>query len=179
MSRACIAESRLLRFACSCWKRPRAFSGESDRSLPSTRASGWTFPESRCARPRESRGCLKAQWKLIATKPWRPIGSSGRTLAGHARKRLDVSGIEVRTSTRVTRVLESAVEINSNETIAADTVIWTAGVRAAALIESLPGPDDRIRRAVVNAHLQLERHPEIFVVGDSAAAVTAPDTPRV
>jgi len=103
----------------------------------------------------------------------------GPKLAEHARKRLDVSGIEVRTSTRVTRVLESAVEINSNETIAADTVIWTAGVRAAELIESLPGPHDRIGRAVVNAHLQLEGHPEIFVVGDSAAADTAPETPRV
>jgi NADH dehydrogenase len=103
----------------------------------------------------------------------------GPKLAEHARKRLDVSGIEVRTSTRVTRVLESAVEINSNETIAAETVIWTAGVRAAELIESLPGPHDRIGRAVVNAHLQLEGHPEIFVVGDSAAADTAPETPRV
>jgi len=103
----------------------------------------------------------------------------GPKLAEHGRKRLDVSGIEVRTSTRVTRVLESAVEINSNETIAADTVIWTAGVRAAELIESLPGPHDRIGRAVVNAHLQLEGHPEIFVVGDSAATVTAPETPRV
>ena len=103
----------------------------------------------------------------------------GPKLAEHGRKRLDVSGIEVRTSTRVTRVLESAVEINSNETIAADTVIWTAGVRAAELIESLPGPHDRIGRAVVNAHLQLEGHPEIFVVGDSAAADTAPETPRV
>ena len=103
----------------------------------------------------------------------------GPKLAAHGRKRLDVSGIEVRTSTRVTRVLESAVEINSNETIGADTVIWTAGVRAAELIESLPGPHDRIGRAVVNAHLQLEGHPEIFVVGDSAAADTAPETPRV
>ena len=103
----------------------------------------------------------------------------GPKLAAHGRKRLDVSGIEVRTSTRVTRVLESAVEINSNETIAADTVIWTAGVRAAELIESLPGPHDRIGRAVVNTHLQLEGHPEIFVVGDSAAADTAPETPRV
>ena len=96
----------------------------------------------------------------------------GPKLAEHGRKRLDVSGIDVRTSTRVTRVLEDAVEVNSNETIAADTVIWTAGVRAAELIESLPGPHDRIGRAVVNAHLQLEAYPEIFVVGDSAAAVT-------
>ena len=103
----------------------------------------------------------------------------GAKLAAHARKRLDVEGIEVRTSTRVTRVLEGAVEINGSETIAADTVIWTAGVRASELIESLPGPHDRIGRALVNAHLELEGYPEIFVVGDSAAVVTGPETPRV
>jgi NADH dehydrogenase len=103
----------------------------------------------------------------------------GPKLAAHALKRLDVTGIEVRTSTRVTRVDEGAVEINGGETIEAGTIIWTAGVRAPELIESLPGPHDRIGRAVVNAHLQLEGHSEIFVVGDSAAAVTAPDAPRV
>jgi NADH:quinone reductase (non-electrogenic) len=103
----------------------------------------------------------------------------GAKLAAHARKRLDVSGIEIRTSTRVTRVLEGLVEINGKETIAADTVIWTAGVRASKLIESLPGPHDRIGRAVVNDYLQLEGHPEIFVVGDSAAVVNAQQAPRV
>ena len=103
----------------------------------------------------------------------------GPKLAAHARKRLDVSGIEVRVSTRVTRVFENSVEINGNETLAADTIIWTAGVRASELIESLPGPHDRIGRAVVNAHLQLEGHPEIFIVGDSAAAVNAQEAPRV
>jgi NADH:quinone reductase (non-electrogenic) len=103
----------------------------------------------------------------------------GPKLAEHARKRLHVSGIEVRTSTRVTRVLEDAVEVNGNEILKSETVIWTAGVRASELIESLPGPHDRIGRAVVNAHLQLENHPEIFVVGDSAAAVNALETPRV
>ena len=79
----------------------------------------------------------------------------------------------------MTRVLEGAVEINGNETIAAATIIWTAGVRASELIESLPGPHDRIGRAVVNAQLHLEGHPEIFVVGDSAAAVNAQEAPRV
>jgi NADH dehydrogenase len=103
----------------------------------------------------------------------------GRKLAAHARRRLNVSGIDIRTSTRVTRVLEGAVEINGNATIAAGTVIWTAGVRASELIESLPGPHDRIGRAVVNAQLQLEGYPDVFVVGDSAAAVTALETPRV
>ncbi len=103
----------------------------------------------------------------------------GPKLAEHARKRLRVSGIEVRTSTRVTRVLEGSVEINGNESLPADTVIWTAGVRASELIESLPGPHDRIGRAVVNAHLQLQGHPECLSVGDSAAAASAPEAPRV
>jgi NADH dehydrogenase len=103
----------------------------------------------------------------------------GPKLAAHARKRLDVSGIEVKTSTRVTRVLEGSVEINGNETLAADTIIWTAGVRASELIEALPGPHDRIGRAVVNAHLQLEGHSEVFVIGDSAAPVNAQEAARV
>jgi NADH dehydrogenase len=103
----------------------------------------------------------------------------GPKLVEHARKRLRVEGIEVRTSTKVTCVDEAGVEVNGNERIEARTVIWTAGVRASTLIEALPGPHDRIGRAVVNAHLQLEAHPEVFVVGDSAAAVTAPEAPRV
>jgi len=107
------------------------------------------------------------------------LGGIGAKLAAHARKRLNVSGIEVRTSTRVTRVLEGAVEINGNEILATDTVVWTAGVRACELTESLPGPHDRIGRAVVNPQLQLENFPEIFVVGDSAAAVNAAEAPRV
>jgi len=103
----------------------------------------------------------------------------GPKLEGHARRRLQGSGIELRTSTRVTRVFQGSVEINGKETLAAGTVIWTAGVRASELIESLPGPHDRIGRSTVNAHLQLENHPEVFVVGDSAAAVNAPEAPRV
>src|SRR5258708_12032352 len=103
----------------------------------------------------------------------------GPKLAAHARKRLDGSGIEVRTSTRVTRVNECSVEINGNETLQADTIIWTAVVRGIELIESLPGPHDRIGRAIVNPQLQLNDHPEVFVIGDSAAATNAQEAPRV
>jgi NADH dehydrogenase len=129
---------------------------------------------------RKYRGIDPSEIRLIVLEAAPSIlGGIGPKLAAHARKRLDVSGIEVRTSTRVTRVLESSVEINGNEIVTADTIIWTAGVRASELIESLPGPHDRIGRAVVNAHLQLEGYPEIFVIGDSSAAVNAQQAPRV
>jgi NADH:ubiquinone reductase (H+-translocating) len=100
-------------------------------------------------------------------------------LAAHALRRLGVEGIEVRTSARVTRSMPDGVEVNGEEILRAETVIWTAGVRAHELIETLPGPHDRIGRACVNEHLQLEAHPEVFVVGDAAAAATAVDAPRV
>jgi len=129
---------------------------------------------------RKYRGIDASEIRLIVLEAAPDVlGGIGPKLAAHARKRLHVSGIEVRTSTRVTRVLEGAVEVNGNETVRADTVIWAAGVRASELIESLPGPHDRISRAVVNASLQLEGHPEVFVIGDSAAAVNAPEAPRV
>jgi NADH dehydrogenase len=129
---------------------------------------------------RKYRGINASEIRLIVLEAAPAVlGGIGPKLAAHARKRLDVSGIEVRTSTRVTRVLEDSVEINGNEILKADTIIWTAGVRASELIESLPGPHDRIGRAVVNAQLQVEGHPEIFVIGDSAAAVNAQEAPRV
>ncbi|HEV7968570.1 MAG TPA: NAD(P)/FAD-dependent oxidoreductase [Candidatus Acidoferrales bacterium] len=129
---------------------------------------------------RTYRGIHASEIRLIVLEATQDIlGGIGPKLAEHARKRLHVSGIEVRTSTRVTRVLEGSVEINGNEIVTADTIIWTAGVRASELIESLPGPHDRIGRAIVNAQLQLESHPEVFVIGDSAAAVNALEAPRV
>jgi NADH dehydrogenase len=129
---------------------------------------------------RKYRGIDASEIRLIVLEALPDVlRGIGPKLAEHARKRLHVSGIEVRTSTRVTRVNPDSVEINGNETLVADTIIWTAGVRASELIESLPGPHDRIGRAVVNANLQLEGHPEVFIVGDSAAAINAQEAPRV
>ncbi len=100
-------------------------------------------------------------------------------LRPHALERLRHEGIEVRVNARVTRVFEGGLELNGNEDLAAGTIIWAAGVRAHPLVEALPGPHDRIGRASVNEHLQLEDHPEVFVIGDSASSALAPDAPRV
>jgi len=100
-------------------------------------------------------------------------------LAAHARKRLRAEGIQVRTGARVTRCFEGGVEINGGEILHASTVVWTSGVRAHPLAEALPGPHDRRGRAQVNEHLQLQGHPEVFVVGDASAAATGTDPPQV
>src|SRR6202166_1565174 len=77
---------------------------------------------------RKYRGISAAEIRLIVLEAAPSVlGGIGPKLAEHARKRLDVSGIEVRISTRVTRVLEGSVEINGNETLVADTIIWAGG----------------------------------------------------
>ena len=100
-------------------------------------------------------------------------------LAENAEKRLRREGIQIRTGAKVRRCFEGRVELASGEVIHAATVAWAAGVRAHELAEALPGPHDGIGRCLVNEHLQLAGHPEVFVIGDSAAASTAPDAPRV
>jgi NADH:quinone reductase (non-electrogenic) len=101
------------------------------------------------------------------------------SLARHAVARLEAGGVEIRTGAQVTRCLPEGIEIGENEWIHAHTVVWAAGVRAHPLVEALPGPHDRIGRAVVNEHLQLEGHSEVFVAGDSAAPANALDAPRI
>jgi NADH:ubiquinone reductase (H+-translocating) len=100
-------------------------------------------------------------------------------LTAHAQHRLDLRHIQVRTQARVTRCTEDWVEINGHERIPTRTIVWTAGVRANVLVEGLPGPHDRVGRAVINSCLQLDGYPEVFLVGDAAAATTAPAAPLV
>lgn len=62
------------------------------------------------------------------------------------------------------------INLSSGEKIPTENIIWVAGVRPTELnfdvsdIEKTP--DDRI---VVNHYLQLEKHPNIFVLGDNSA----------
>ena len=129
---------------------------------------------------RKYRGIRPEDVQLIVLEATPEIlrGISER-LKAHALRRLRTRGIEVRTTARVTRCGENFVEINGSEIIRSGTIVWTAGVRANALVEALPGPHDRVGRAVVNSALQLAGHREVFVTGDSAAAETAPGAPLV
>src|SRR5579862_3341090 len=100
-------------------------------------------------------------------------------LAAHSMKRLVKKGIDVRTNAPAVRCFAGGVEIRGGEIIVSNTVVWTAGVRATELVESLPGKHDRIGRCITNEFLQLEDHPEVFLAGDSAASTSALDAPRV
>jgi len=87
------------------------------------------------------------------------------SLRQKARGSLEHLGIEVRTNAVVTAVDRDGVKVG-DERIAAETVIWAAGVAASPVAQSLGVPLDRVGRVPAEPTLAVPGHPEIFVVGD-------------
>lgn len=85
-----------------------------------------------------------------------------------ARRDLERLGVEVRTGTLVTRIGPGFVEAGADR-IAADTVLWAAGVAASPLGATLGVPVDRVGRVLVQPDLTIPGHPDVFVIGDLAS----------
>ena len=93
-------------------------------------------------------------------------------LSARAQRDLERMGVEVRLNSIVTNVTPQGVSIGE-EFIAVNNVFWAAGVKASPLGQSLGVPLDRSGRVIVGADLTIPGHPEVFVVGDMAAAKSA------
>ena len=96
-------------------------------------------------------------------------------LSEKARQQLVKLGVEVSTSSRVTEIDPSGVTYTTAQgaqQLASRTVIWSAGVAASPLGKELGVALDRAGRVVVEGDLSIPGHPEVFVIGDLAAAVS-------
>ena len=78
------------------------------------------------------------------------------------------AGVDVKTDTRVTTCDARGVDTDSGR-IDAGTLIWAAGVTASPAARWLNAEADRAGRVKVGPDLSLPGHPEIFVIGDTAA----------
>ncbi len=102
---------------------------------------------------------------LVEAGP-RILPSFDERLAGRAMRDLESLGVQTWTGAPVTDISEDGVTIGA-EHIAADTVLWAAGVQASALGKTLPGVAlDRSGRVEVNEYLNIPSHAEVFVAGD-------------
>jgi len=82
--------------------------------------------------------------------------------------RLRSRGIEVLLRTRITKVLSGGIQTVDGQTIATSTVIWVAGVKPVAVVESLPFEKAKGGRIVVNQYLEVPESPGVYVLGDCA-----------
>ena len=80
-------------------------------------------------------------------------------------------GVEALPGVEIASIDAAGVRLSSGEAIAAETVIWCAGMRAHPLAATLPGTHDRFGRVAVDRYLRVEAAPEIFAAGDAAAAL--------
>jgi len=97
-------------------------------------------------------------------------------LSEAARTSLEQLGVEVRLGTPVTALDAAGVSVGT-ERIEARTVIWGAGVIASPAGQWLGAETDRAGRVKVTPDLSVPGHPDIFVIGDTAAIDDANGNP--
>jgi NADH dehydrogenase len=90
-------------------------------------------------------------------------------------ERLIERGIEVFLETRVTSLVGGCVELDDGTRFDADTIVWTAGVKANPLLVSTDLPLTERGQLRCTAELHVEGLPEVFAAGDCAAV---PDLSR-
>ena len=102
-----------------------------------------------------------------------------------AARRLQRKGVEVWTGNPATEVSEAGIAFRDGRFVPSRTVVWAAGVRPSPLTAALEVERGRDGRLVVDEHLRLPSHPEVFALGDCAwfpipgeNGRPAPRTPR-
>ena len=68
----------------------------------------------------------------------------------------------------MTEVSADGVRLKDGRLIASNTVIWAAGVRPSLLTANLPVKKAADGRLMVDQHLRLLVHPEVYAIGDCA-----------
>lgn len=100
--------------------------------------------------------------RLLATFAEVSSAAASRTLGRR--------GVEVLLGTGVAQVTTDGIDLADGSSIRAGTVVWAAGVRAHPLAAALGTELDRRGRIVVGPDLAVPGHPDVFAIGDIAAA---------
>lgn len=103
---------------------------------------------------------------LVEASP-APLAAFAADLREAAAKALAAKGVQVEPNAKVADADGTGLTLDGGRRIKAATVVWAAGVRATPLAATLPATGSN-GRVIVNPALQVERHPEVFVVGDMA-----------
>ncbi len=128
---------------------------------------------------------LEADFRSIDTKrarihlvegAERVLGAFPEDLSRKAHEALVNLGVNVRTDSLIQSIGPDRVVIQAGdqlEELPCKTAIWAAGVKpsplARILAEQAGAPVDAVGRLIVDPHLNIPEHPEVFVLGDMAA----------
>ena len=106
---------------------------------------------------------IEAGPRILPALPERIAGSAHELLAG--------LGVRVHTGARVTAVRAEGVVLDGGTLLPAELVVWAAGVKAPAFLAKLDGLEtNRLNQLVVGPTLQTTTDPDVYAIGDCAAA---------
>lgn len=105
------------------------------------------------------------------------LGSFPKSLQRSARRKLERVGVELRLGVGVVDASGGVITLADGNVYKAETMVWAAGVRAAPLADALGVALGRGARVSVKPTLNLNDHPEVFVVGDMAYLENAQGAP--
>jgi NADH:quinone reductase (non-electrogenic) len=110
--------------------------------------------------------------RIILVDPNTPVGASigphGQPVVAEA---LVALGVETRMGVKLDTVDGNGIGLSSGEFIAAQTVVWCAGMRASPLVAKLGGERDRYGRLIVDQFMRVKNIANVFAAGDVACGV--------
>jgi NADH:ubiquinone reductase (H+-translocating) len=110
---------------------------------------------------------MRPRWLLLDIAP-RVLPELDERLSRDADRVLRQRGVEVRMGTSVKEATHDGVLLTDGEFVPTRSLVWCVGVRPDPLVESTGQPLER-GRLLVDPHLQVPGHPEVFACGDAAA----------
>jgi NADH dehydrogenase len=90
-------------------------------------------------------------------------------LSAYTKRQLESRGIEVLVSTRLERIEDGVVTLSDGRSFPAETVVWTAGVKASPLVNRTGLPSDDRGRLDADEFLRVRGVPGAWTAGDIAA----------
>jgi NADH dehydrogenase len=101
------------------------------------------------------------------------LGHMNPEMANIALRELENAGVEIWLNTTAKAVSSGKVETNDGRSISAKTVVWATGIRATECVSELKTDHDKGGAVLVDEFLRVRHEPEVFAIGDNAAAVSA------
>lgn len=116
---------------------------------------------------------VRPRWMLLDIAD-RVLPELDERLSRTADRVLRQRGVDVRMGMSVKEATRDGVLLDDGEFVPSRTLVWCVGVRPDPLVADL-GLDTERGRLVVDSHLNVPDHPEVFAAGDAAAV---PDLTR-
>lgn len=92
------------------------------------------------------------------------IGNLGQ----YAKKSLEKAGVTVLTETKLADASQNTATLNNGNVIKCNTLIWAGGVAVDSVISKLDTEYHKSGRVLVDNHLRLKNHKDVFALGDCA-----------